>query len=87
MTEQPVRSLCWPTDPDYLDGRTVSNRTGTHVVHVEIPATTKAPHTSPVPANRQAVRSRDTAAAGSRTGSQQAAGTHLQRRRVTDAKL
>ena len=22
MTEQPVRSLCWPTDPDYLDGRT-----------------------------------------------------------------
>jgi hypothetical protein len=21
MTEQPVRSLCWPGDPDYLDGR------------------------------------------------------------------
>ena len=22
MTEQPVRSVCWPDDPDYLDGKT-----------------------------------------------------------------
>ena len=22
MTEQPVRSVCWPEDPDYLDGKT-----------------------------------------------------------------
>jgi hypothetical protein len=22
MTEQPVRSVCWPKDPDYLDGKT-----------------------------------------------------------------
>jgi len=22
MTEQPVRSVCWPNDPDYLDGKT-----------------------------------------------------------------